>query len=157
MKISKSLIYLFVTVLTFSLSSCSNDSDDDSMEEATELIIGEWLFASQNDYRCGTDEVVTDRPASDNEYDQTLVFNSDMTYLRYRDGELVDFEDQMGTWENIGDGFYRLNYTVEGEPDSYSLEVEFIGNNTMNFGIDDPCVEISTKGNIYTYSVYNRQ
>ncbi|MRX65767.1 hypothetical protein [Maribacter luteus] len=153
MKTYKSLFYLIALVFTFSFISCSDDDSDD--QEATESIIGEWLFVSENDYYCGTDDVRTERLASDNDYEYTLVFGSDMTYKFYIDGVLVDYEDQMGTWENLGDGFYQTNYTVNGEPESEIFEVEFEGD-LMNLGVDDPCVDAGGD-NIYTYEVWTRQ
>ena len=100
MKTYNSILYLFAVVFSLSFSSCTDNDSDDS--ENVDHIIGEWLFVSENDYRCGTNEVVTDRPASDNGYDQIWIFKGDMTYESYDDGVLKDAEDQMGTWEILG-------------------------------------------------------
>ena len=155
MKTYNSLLYLFALVFTLSFNSCS-DSDSDN-PESIELIVGEWLLVSENDYRCGTDEVMTDRPASNNGYDKTWVFKSDYTYENYDDGVLDDAEDQMGTWENLGEGIYRLNYTVFGEPRSDTAEIEFVTNgNTMRFGVDDECRGTGDLSS-FTYTVWTRQ
>ncbi|MGB5229493.1 MAG: hypothetical protein WBN55_14600, partial [Eudoraea sp.] len=149
--------YLTALFLLLTCTSCSDDSDNNiDNPEAVDLIVGEWLFVSENDYYCGTEDVRTERPASDNGYDQIWVFKSDMTYESYDDGVLNDAEDQMGTWESLGDGMYRLNYTVYSEARFSTTEVEFVQSNTMKFGVDDECVDFGGD-NIYTYTVWTRQ
>lgn len=157
MKIYNSTFFLFALVIVLGFASCSDDSDNENTNpDGVNLIIGEWLFVSENDYFCGTDDVRTERPASDNGYDQTWVFKSDMTYESYDDGVLNDAEDQMGTWQYTGDGFYELSYTVFGEPRKDTVEIEFVNDNTMNFGIDDECRGVGEEST-YTYTVWIRQ
>lgn len=152
--------YLLSVLLSLIMFGCSNsdDSEDDNMnQEGVDLIIGEWLYQSENDYECGTHNVVNERLASDNESVGTRVFTVEGTYQNFDDGVLDEAEDQMGTWEYLGEGIYRMNYTVFGDPRSWSFEIEFLDNgNTMRFGVDDECFE-GNDGDIYSYTVWTRQ
>ncbi|MEP3209544.1 MAG: hypothetical protein ABJN95_10165 [Maribacter sp.] len=61
-----------LTLLSF---SCSNDSEIDKLE-VTDLIIGEWILISENDYDCKTDEVIYERLSQNEQID---VYHADGT------------------------------------------------------------------------------
>lgn len=153
MKIRKIQVMLFSAVIL--LAACSKDTEKDTAEPQ-ELIVGEWLFISENDYRCGTEEVVVERLGSDQETVKTMVFTEDGAYMNYDDGVLDTAEDQMGTWEYAGNGNFIFYYTVNGEARSSTSQIEFDGENIMKLGIDSECF-MQGDQSLYTYSVYNRR
>jgi hypothetical protein len=154
MKIQKILLLIAVSVASIHFS-CSSDTDEDTNNEAVELLVGEWKFASENDYYCGTENVRTERLNENPNDGKLFVFNADGTYGDYINGELTEIEDQKGTWEKTDDGKYVLIYTVNGEPRSDRVEVEF-EEDLMKFGVDDPCVDFGGDS-IYTFTVWARQ
>ncbi|MCO5723219.1 hypothetical protein [Robiginitalea marina] len=145
MKFFKLSSYQFVILFTLILTSCSDDSGDDSInEEGVDLIVGEWLFVSENDYFCGTNEVATERLAESN---RIYVYNEDGTWQEFENGN----PDWTGTWESLGDGSYSFYYNDDRVTQVW--ELEFVDNgNTMRFGIENPC-----EGETQTYTVWTRQ
>jgi hypothetical protein len=147
MKIQKSLLIVVIS-FAFLHFSCSSDSDEDMDNEAVELLVGEWLIESESDYFCGSDtvyrEIITDP-------NQIYEYRSDGTWQKYTDG--VEDEFQFGTWEKISSDTYAIDH--QGDDVQYSVTVEFVGNDSMKFDIDE-CRDEDGES-IYTYELYARQ
>lgn len=152
MKINK--LQIVILSLTLSFLSCSKSTNSD--ESPADHIVGEWLFISENDYYCGTDEVALTRLGSDQGKVQTKVFTAKGNYMNYDNGVLETAEDQIGTWEYIGSGLFKFNYTINGQPETNTIEIDFNGENIMNFDIDSDCFDFGSES-LFTYSVFNRQ
>lgn len=146
----KNQLILFSLILL--LVSCSKDSESDE-SKPEKLIIGEWLFISENDYRCGTDdEVVTERLGTDNEAPHYDRYNEDGTWER-RNG--TEPYEPGGTWENLGNYQFEIYFSPDDVTDI--ITIEFDGNNVMNYNIDRQCIELANGENIHSYTVWNRQ
>ncbi len=152
MKIKLILQKLLFLILLITIS-CSNDSESEEENQTQELLIGEWLVISEHDYFCDSEMIANERFADSN---RSIRFNEDGTYESFLDGQPWEAEDQNGTWENRGNGNYRFFYTVNGAPRSDEALIEFEGNDTMKYGIDDPCFE-SNGESLYTFTVWTRQ
>ena len=139
-----------IVVIAFALIhfSCSSDSDEDMDNEVVELLVGEWLIESESDYFCSSDavyrEIITDP-------NQVYEYRSDGTWQKYTDG--VEDEFQFGTWEKISSDSYAIDH--QGDNVQYSVTVEFVGNDSMKFDIDE-CRDEDGES-IYTYELYSRQ
>lgn len=148
MKIKSVLSIIVAVTSTLIQLSCSNDTNEDMDDEAVKLLIGNWLIKSESDYYCGTDtvyrEIITDP-------NQIYVYRGDGTWQKYTDG--VEDEFQFGTWEEISDGLYAIDH--QGDNVQYSVTVEFVGNDTMKFDIDE-CRDENGES-IYTYELHERQ
>lgn len=151
MKTRNSKLLLFGIVLL--LAACSKNSENDDIEPEN-LIVGEWIFISENDYFCGTYDVAM-KHGSDQSV-QTMVFEEDGTCMYYIEGETFSGEsftgEEMNTWENLGNGIYTFN----SETDTATVKIEFDGNNVMRFQIGE-CFESAGGENLYGYTVWNRQ
>lgn len=151
MKTTNFKVYLFSVLLSFLMFGCSDSDDsqdDNSNLNEVDLIIGEWLVITENDYFCGTNDVAVERATDPN---QIRVYNEDGTWQDFEDGE----PDWTGTWENLGDGNYSLYY--DNDQVEQSEEIEFVDNGeTMRFGVDGQCFE-GNDGDLYTYTVWIRQ
>lgn len=152
MKTKKNQWLLFGTIIML-LVACSKDSENNT--NSKDLIIGEWLFISENDYQCGTEEIVVERLGSNQETVQTMIFTEGGAYMNYDDGELVTAEDQMGTWRFLGNDVFEFNYSVNGEPEIDMVKIEFDGENTMKFGVDSSCFDSQGESR-YTFTVWTR-
>ena len=151
--------FLIAIILLLTFSSCSDDSDDDNINpEAVNLIVGEWLFMSEHEYRCGTDEITVERPASDNESTAVKVFYENGTYEHYNDGVLNTYEDMSGEWESLGNGIYEDIISVNGETRVSQYRVEFFeNNNSMKFSISECFTRNGVEFEVYDYSIFSRQ
>lgn len=138
--------------VSLSLTSCSKDSTDEPEKELTDPIIGEWKFVSENDYYCGSDEVAVERHGDEESKNTRFVFKADGTYGDYVNGVLTETEDYKGTWENLGDGVYKLNYYYQSAPSSVTWKIEFPEKDVMKFGVTTECDNDGT----YNYRVYNK-
>lgn len=145
MRIFDLRIYLSILLTAISISSCSDDSETDiPNDNEVDLIVGEWLFESENDYACGTNAVVNERLA---ESSTIRIYKQDGTWETFVDGN----PDWTGTWEALGDGNYSFYYNDDEVTQTW--ELEFVDNqNTMRFGIENPC-----EGETQTYTVWIRQ
>lgn len=149
MKFYNSIFYLFTLAFVLTLNSCSKDSEDDSiMEEATNLLIGEWSIESESDYFCESDVVYRELITDPN---QIYNYNDDGTWQKFEDGVADEF--QYGTWERISDGLYAINHLGDDVQDS--VRVEFDGNNVMKFDITE-CRDDNGES-VYNYELYQRQ
>nr|WP_299069355.1 hypothetical protein [uncultured Allomuricauda sp.] len=148
MKIKRVLFIIVAVTLPLIQLSCSSDSDQAMQDEAVELLIGEWLIESESDYFCGSDtvyrEIITDP-------NQIYEYRSDGTWQKYTDG--VEDEFQFGKWEKISTDTYTIDH--QGDNVQYSVTVEFVGNDSMKFDIDE-CRDEDGES-IYTYELYERQ
>ena len=148
MKIKKITSIVAALTLTLTQLSCSSDSDENMDDETAELLVGEWLIISESDYYCGSDTVYREILTDPN---QIYEYKSNGTWQKYTDG--VEDEFQYGTWELISDGEYAIDHF--GDNIQYSVTVEFEGNGTMKFGIEQ-CRDEDGES-IYTYELYKRQ
>lgn len=149
MKVRQLPLLLALATLIF---SCSKDSES-SAPETPNLIIGEWLFISENDYRCGTDEVVIERLGTDNESELVNKYNLDGTWVSIdTDGNAIQGEG--GTWKSLENSTYEIYFTQDEV--SQVLTIEFQGNDVMNYNVDEECFVVGD-ASLHTYSVYNRR
>lgn len=156
MKFYKSLIYLFAFVFILSISSCSDDTELEN-QEASQLLVGEWLLLSQSIYNCGTEEPVGGTQCCLADLDDIFVFNSDGTWGGYNNGtyeEEASEYSQRGTWEYINGNTYKVYYASDDLMET--LVIEFEDNNTMKYDISD-CWEMSDGTSIYEYDVMTRE
>lgn len=147
MKIQKLFPILFISFAFFNFS-CSSDSDEDIDNEVFELLVGEWLIESESDYYCDSDSVYREIITDPN---QIYEYRSDGTWQKFTDG--IEDEIQFGTWEKISSVKYAIDH--QGDNVQYSVTVEFVGNNSMKFDIDE-CRDEDGES-IYTYELYTRQ
>ena len=149
MKTKKVQLLLSVAILLF--VACSKDSEDNI--SSTDLIIGEWLFVSENDYRCGTDdEIISERLGVDNEFPHYVRYNEDGTWDRKNGAEPFEFR---GTWESLGNSRFEIFFELDNVADT--VPIEFSGDNVMHFNIDRQCVELANGDNVHSYTVWSRQ
>lgn len=143
---------LFVSILLITMS-CSDDVELEAKNMTQELLIGEWLVLTEHDYFCNSETIANERFA---ENDLIVRYNEDGTYESFLDGQPWEAEDQNGTWESTSNDSYRLFYTVNGSSRSEDVVIDFVGNETMNFGINSPCF-MSNGEDLYTFSTWTRQ
>lgn len=143
-----SILLIFATLIF----SCSKDSESGAPETAN-LIIGEWFFMSENDYRCGTDVVVNERLGTDNESESVDNYNADGTWASLdTNGNTIQGEG--GTWRSLENNNYEIYF--EGDMVTQNLKIEFDGNNVMKYNMDEECFGVGDESR-HTYSVYNRR
>lgn len=144
-------ILLLSLVITLFLAACSKDSDDNI--NSTNLIIGEWLFISENDYRCGTDdEIISERLGVDNEFAHYVRYNADGTWDRKNGTQPFEFR---GTWESLGNNRFEIFFELDNVTDT--VPIEFSGNDVMHFNIDRQCIELANGESIHSFTVWTRQ
>jgi len=131
------ILLLSVVVLTF--TSCNSD-DDSALQE--DSFVGIWtnskiLFNSN------------EQPIDDCDRQSTFSIKSDGTFTEsayHSDtgGSCVFEFEEPGTWENLGNGIYRLIYDPIGNEPSYEEDIT-VNNNTFSVFYDDPYIYVFTK------------
>jgi len=112
----KKIKYLIIVAVAVMLSvSCSNDDDNDTNSSESDKIIGEWYMYKDIDLEDNSIELYELSDA------EKFTFNSNGDLL------IIGFLNIDGTWENLGNGNYKL--TILGEP--ITLKFTFIGDNEM--------------------------
>lgn len=117
----KKIIYLFIAII--SLTSCSNNDDDDSTSPSIDLIVGKWEIVSQ------TMDGEVESPDCD-ENDILEVFENGTytldAYEAISPGTCIE-EKYEGLWTNTESGYY-FNNTPNGPLSSIGV---FSSNNTV--------------------------
>ena len=124
----KKFIYLFIAII--SLTSCSNNDDDDSTSPSIDLVVGEWEQVSLN-----IDGEVTEANCVEND---VFEFFEDGTYTLGVFDEITQGGDcfetnYQGIWSNT-EGAYSLSITPQGPVTAVAA---FSSNNTVvNFTVE---------------------
>ena len=137
-------LQILISMVVLLLTACSKDSENGN-SDSQDLIIGQWLFISENDYFCGTDNVVGERLAEREIID---IYYSDGTWKSIDDG----VQAISGTWEKSTNGRYSIYFGNDDVTQLITIEIE---GNTMKYN-PTGCFD-SFGENIYVYSLYNRQ
>ena len=124
----KKIIYLFIAII--SLTSCSNNDDDDSTSPSIDLVVGEWEQVSLN-----IDGEVTEANCVEND---VFEFFEDGTYTLGVFDEITQGGDcfetnYQGIWSNT-EGAYSLSITPQG---AVTAVAALSSNNTVvNFTVE---------------------
>jgi hypothetical protein len=124
----------FYFILIFVLLACNSETNNEvytDCNNTSELIIGSWQYFYDEYYNEADNEWT-----GESDIQCCIIFNSDGTFedLNGASGD----DSTIGTWENLGNGTYRLNVT-SGVP-NVPFEVEF----GMEFFCCDSVMRYST-------------
>lgn len=133
-----SKVNIMILVAAFIFSNCSSDGDENQNRTVNDPFVGQWYYGLEV-YKLdnGNDFNYPIENCQDEGY---LVFNSDGTALNYDSNEdtngncIIELSDNIQdfSWENIGNGQYRLSSTeVNGTQSTSVKSVVFVDQNTM--------------------------
>ncbi|TVZ51647.1 lipocalin family protein [Dokdonia sp. Hel_I_53] len=134
----KLTLILSLTILSF--TSCSTDDDTTNDQD---MFVGTWNLSMG--LLNGEDrDIINDCNSRSN-----FTINADGTFIEtdYSTSDAntceLDFADP-GTWENLGNNIYRLNYDADADGDTYTEDV-IVNGNSFSVYYDDPYVYVYTK------------
>ncbi len=144
------LLYCVTLAYCFMFSSCSNNSDGLTSQE--KALITKWLFISDHNYYCNTNELYSESFAS-SEFIFEYSKNGTFTTTENNDGEIKTYA---GTWELSKDNKLYIRYD-NFDPDDFEIYiVEFKdSNNTIVLRSEDDC-KSGNSSEIYSEEVFKK-
>jgi len=120
----KIFLYVFITII-FNISCSNDESPDDENLNSVDFLVGEWVFESEHNYDCETDEILITRFA-DSDILIDVVFNEDGTYIEREAPDDPSGSTTIGTWERISETRYRFTETrFSEEEEEEEQEITF--------------------------------